>query len=111
MLKQNRRNRIPVSTKDTFCVPFNIQQKARNGYKVSENPVKPTVEFTTTYEEALDKLRSCNIAGWRDYGQGNSQSARKAIGWVKIIDANRLLDESDDNKRVVLYESLTDVVD
>ncbi len=111
MSKQKRRNRIPVSTKETYCIPFNIKQKAGNGYKVSENPVKPTIEFTATYEEALEKLRSYDIAGWRDYGKGNSQSARKAIGWVKIDDAKRLLDERDDTKRVVLYESLTDVVD
>lgn len=111
MLKQKRQNRIPVSTKDTFCIPFNIHQKARNGYKVSENPVKPAIEFTATYEEALDKLRSYNIAGWRDYGKGNTQSARKAIGWVSLNDAKRLLDESDDTKRIALYESLTDIVD
>ncbi|KAA8681274.1 hypothetical protein [Vibrio gigantis] len=109
-MKQNRANRIPVSTKRTGCTPFNIKQKSAQGYKIGENPVKSNGEFEASYASALDKMRNMDCAGWRNYGAGNSQSAHKAIGWVLESDAQRLLKEKDDEKRVELFMSLTDVV-
>ncbi len=82
-----KKNRIPVSTIKTGCIPFNKVQKAASGYKVGENPVKENGEFIASYDDALEKLRSMKTAGWRDYGAGNSQSAHKAIGWVSESDA------------------------
>jgi len=111
MLKLRRENRFPVSTKQTFCVPFNIKQNGVNGYKVSENPVKPTKEYTSTFGEALSKLRTYKVAGWRDYSAGSTSGARKAIGWVTEVDAEKLLAEQDDAKRVALFESIKNVVD
>ncbi|MEL0659920.1 MULTISPECIES: hypothetical protein [Psychromonas] len=111
MLKSSRENRIPVSTKKTGCVPFNIKQKASEGYKVGENPVKPVQNYTLGFNDSLVKLRTYKVAGWRDYGSGNSQSARKAIGWVTESDAKLLLAEMDDSKRVALYESIADVME
>lgn len=109
-MKENRVNRIPVSTKRTGCMPFNIKQKAASGYKIGENPVKVNGEFETSYALALEKMRAMDCAGWRNYGSGNSQSAHKAIGWVVESDAQKLLNENDDVKRVELFMSLADVV-
>ncbi|KAA1176063.1 hypothetical protein FWJ25_02720 [Marinobacter salinexigens] len=109
-MKLTRENRFPVSTIETGCVPFNLKQKAREGYKVGENPVKDTGEYVDTFTEALERLRAMRIAGWRDYGAGNSQGARRAIGWVTKADAERLLGEKDTEKRIALYRSIIDVV-
>lgn len=106
-----RNNRVPVSSIRTGCIPFNVKQKANLGYKIGENPVKENGYFVATYEEALDHLRKMKVAGWRNYGQGNSQSAHKAIGWVTYSDAANLFAERDDTKRVALFKSLTDVVE
>ena len=73
--------------------------------------MKPTNDYTPSFKGALPKLRTYKVAGWRDYGAGNSQSARKAISWVTEKGANRLLEEQDDLKRVAIYESLTDFVE
>ena len=105
-----KKNRIPVSTLRTGCIPFNKNQKAAEGYKVGENPVKENGVFVDSYEEALNKLRKMKCAGWRNYGEGNSQSAHKAIGWVVESDAELLLSEPDDQRRVKIFKSLTDVV-
>jgi hypothetical protein len=110
MLKSTRENRFPVSTIKTGCVPFNLKQKAKEGYKVGENPVKETGKYVSAFEEALEKLRVMRIAGWRDYGQENNQGARKAIGWVTKNDADRLLGEKDAAKRVALFQSISDIV-
>lgn len=106
-----RANRYPVSTVKTGCIPFNIKQKAGEGYKVGPNPVKETGVFIGSFELALEKLRSYEIAGWRNYGSGNSQSAHKAIGWVTKSDAEMLLKEQNHAKRVELFKSLKDVVE
>lgn len=50
-------------------------------------------------------------AGWRDFGAGNSQSAHKAIGWVLPSDAIKLLAETDAERRVELFKSISDVVE
>lgn len=105
-----RCGRIPVSTKSTGCLPFNVSQKAQKGFMVGENPVKLNGKYVMTYQEALEMLRAMDCAGWRDYGLGNSQSAHKAIGWVTAEDAARLLNEKNKNKRVELFESMTDIV-
>lgn len=110
MLNSTRENRFPVSTIETGCVPFNLKQNAKEGYKVGENPVKETGKYVDTFDEALKRLRAMRVAGWRDYGQGNSQGARKAIGWVTKDDADRLLLEKDTAKRVALFRSISDVV-
>ncbi|MCB1699058.1 MAG: hypothetical protein KDI34_22785, partial [Halioglobus sp.] len=88
-----RRNRIPVSTIETGCVPFNRTQTGKKGYKVGENPVKDNGIYIETFEDALNELRKMRCAGWRDFGAGNSQSAHKAIGWVSVADAAKLLSE------------------
>ena len=106
-----RRNRVPVSTEKTGCLPFNVGQKADSGYKVGENPVKENGYFVPSYSEALDALRSMRIASWRNYGSGNSQSAHKAIGWVTESDAKMLLAEANPEKRVEKFKQLTDVVE
>jgi hypothetical protein len=111
MLKSKRENRFPVSTIKTGCIPFNLKQKGEKGYEVGENPVKETGKYVLTFEDALSQLRIQKTAGWRDYGSGNSQSARKAIGWVTKEDANRLLTEKDQTKRIALYKSLTNIVE
>ncbi|XQW86568.1 hypothetical protein ACOYR1_07555 [Thalassotalea piscium] len=111
MLKSKRAGRVPVSTKKTFCVPFNIKQNGRKGYKVSECPVKPEVNYTLSFSDALEKLRGYKVAGWRDYSSGSTKGARQAVGWITESDANKLLVEKDDQKRVVLFESLSDVVE
>jgi hypothetical protein len=110
MLDSTRENRFPVSTAETGCVPFNLKQNATEGYKVGENPVKETGKYVGTFEEALKRLRAMRVAGWRDYGQGNSQGARKAIGWVTKNDADHLLGEKDTAKRVALFRSISDIV-
>ena len=110
MPKSTRENRFPVSTIKTGCVPFNIKQKAGEGYKVGENPVKATGVYVETFANALDRLRAMSVAGWRDYGAGNSQGSRKAIGWVTKADAERLLGEKNTEKRIALYRSISDVV-
>lgn len=110
MLKSTRENRFPVSTIETGCVPFNLKQKAREGYKVGENPVKDTGVYVDTFADALDRLKAMSVAGWRDYGPGNSQGARKAIGWVTKADAEHLLGEKNTEKRIALYRSIGDVV-
>ena len=51
-----------------------------------------------------------NNPGWRDFGQGNSQSAHRAIAWISPEDAARLMAETDKNQRVALFKSLSDVV-
>jgi hypothetical protein len=106
-----RKNRIPVSTERTGCVPFNTKQKADEGYKIGENPVKENGYFVATYVDALAALRNMKVAGWRDYGAGNSQSAHKAIGWVTQSDADLLLAELDKEKRVAIFKKLIDVVE
>jgi len=106
-----RKNRIPVSTKQTGCVPFNLHQKSRKGYNVGENPIKSSKNFVDSYDKALNVLRSCDCAGWRNYGTGASGSAHKVIGWVTLADAKRLLAEVNDKHRVALYESLVDVIE
>jgi len=110
MLKSAKEDRFPVSTIKTGCEPFNLKQKAREGYKVGENPVKETGVYVDTFADALDRLRTMSVAGWRDYGLGNSQGARKAIGWVTQTDAERLLKVKDKEKRIALYQTLLDVV-
>ena len=111
MLKSKRAGRVPVSTKRTNCVPFNIKQNGRNGYKVSECPVKPEVNYTPSFSNALEKLRGYKVAGWRDYSAGSTKGARQAIGWVTEADAEKLLAETHDAKRVAFFESLLDVVE
>ena len=106
-----RKNRIPVSTKSTGCVPFNRSQKSNDGYNVGENPIKPSKNFIASFEDALNILRGCDCAGWRNYGIGSKGSARKVIGWVTETDSKRLLSEVNDKDRVALYESLSDVVE
>jgi hypothetical protein len=103
-------NRIPVSSIKTDCIPFNKAQKAVNGYKVGENPVKENGEFILSYDDALVRLREMKTAGWRNYGAGNSQSAHKAIGWVSESDALILLSEKNSERRVQLFQAMTDVV-
>lgn len=111
MLKSKRAGRVPVSTKETYCVPFNIKQNGRKGYKVSECPVKPEVDYTLTFSDALEKLRGYKVAGWRDYSRGSTKGARRAIGWVTEADANKLLAENSDAKRIELFESFADVME
>lgn len=105
-----KNNRVPVSTIKTGCIPFNRTQKAVDGYKIGENPVKENGIFVSTYNDALNKLREMNCAGWRDYGEGNSQSAHKAIGWVSEIDAATLLSETNKERRVALFNSMAGAV-
>lgn len=104
-----REKLIPVSTIATGCIPFNRKQKARQGYKIGENPVKESGVYVESFDEALQKLRSMKCAGWRDYG--NSSSAHKAIAWVSEKDAEMLLGETNKAKRVLLFESITDKVE
>jgi hypothetical protein len=111
MNESMKKNRIPVSTKRTGCVPFNVSHKSDDGYNVGENPIKPSKNFVVSYEEALNILRSCDCAGWRNYGSGSKGSARKSIGWVTEADSKRLLAEVNDKQRVALYELLSDVVE
>ena len=106
----SRKDRVPVSTVRTGCIPFNKKQKAAEGYKVGENPVKENGYFVVSFEDALEKLRSMNNPGWRDYGSGNSQSAHKSIGWVTKSDASILLAEPDPDRRVGIFKALKDVV-
>ncbi|MEH6626608.1 MAG: hypothetical protein V7739_09190 [Motiliproteus sp.] len=106
-----KKNRVPVSTIRTGCIPFNKTQKAANGYKVGENPVKENGFYALSYIDALDKLREMKSAGWRDYGEGNSQSAHRAIGWVSESDASILLSENDKERRVQMFKAITDVVE
>jgi hypothetical protein len=105
-----KRNRIPVSTIRTGCIPFNKTQISASGYKVGENPVKENGDFVASYDDALNKLRCMNTAGWRDYGSGNSQSAHKATGWVLEADATILFSEKSKERRVELFQAMTDVV-
>ncbi len=109
---KTRKKRIPVSTVSTGCIPFNISQHGKNGYKVGEVPVKNTGFYVTTFDGALEALRRMNNSGWRAYGNGlgSNQGARKSIGWVTIEDADRLLSEFNDAKRVALFKSLTNVI-
>lgn len=107
----SRKNRVPVSTIRTGCTPFNKKQKASEGYKIGENPVKENGYFISSYEDALEELRSMNNPGWRNYGAGNSQSAHKSIGWVTQKDARALLAEPDPEKRILIFQSLDDVVE
>lgn len=109
---RTRKNRIPVSTVRTFCVPFNHRQNGKDGYKVGENPVKENGVFVQSFEEALEKLRKMNCAGWRAYGKGpgSNGGARKSIAWVTVEDANKLLDEPDNDRRIQIFKSLSDVV-
>ena len=103
-------DRIPVSTERTGCIPFNRGQQGKAGYKVGENPVKENGEYVESFEDALQRLRAMNNPGWRDFGQGNSQSAHRAIAWISPEDAARLMAETDKNQRVALFKSLSDVV-
>src|SRR5690606_19118968 len=105
-----RKNRIPVSTERTGCMPFNMKQKADEGYNVGENPVKQNGYYLATYNEALEALRTMEVAGWRNYGSGNNGGARKAIGWVTESDAKMLLAENDPKLRIAKFKKLTDVV-
>jgi hypothetical protein len=105
-----RKNRVPVSSVRTGCIPFNKTQKAAKGYKIGENPVKENGFYVSAYIDALNKLREINNAGWRDFGQGNSQSAHKTIGWVSEADAAILLSEKNKERRIELFKSMTDVV-
>ncbi len=104
-------NRVPVSTIKTGCVPFNRTQKAKAGYKIGDNPVKKNGFYVSDYDQALEQLRDMDFAGWRDFGTGNSQSAHKAIAWILDTDASILLAETDTDKRVELYKSLTNIVE
>jgi hypothetical protein len=110
MLNSTREDRFPVSTIEAGCEPFNLKQKAISGYKVGENPVKKTGVYVDSFADALARLRAMSVAGWRDYGPGNSQSARKAIGWITKTDAERLLKVKDKEKRIALYRTISDVV-
>ena len=105
-----KKNRVPVSTVRTGCIPFNKNQKAAEGYKIGENPVKENGFYVSSYVDALNKLREMKNAGWRDFGQGKSQSSHKAIGWVSESDAAILLSEKNKERRIELFELITDVV-
>lgn len=108
-----RKGRVPVSTIRTYCVPFNIRQKNQYGYAVGEAPIKGNNDYTRSYDEALDKLRKAPCAGWRAYGSGVGSakgSVRQAIAWITQEDANILLSEPNDERRVQLFHSLTDVI-
>lgn len=106
---KNRINRVPVSTKETGCIPFNKGQKAKAGYKVGETPVKDNGFYIQDFDDALNAMRIMHCAGWRDYGKGNTQSAHKAIGWINYDDAELLLSEKNNSKRISLFTSLTDI--
>lgn len=105
-----RKNRIPVSTERTGCMPFSRKLKNDDGYNVGENPVKENGCYLATYDEALEALRAMKVAGWRNYGSGNNGGARKAIGWITESDAQMLLAENDPKIRVKKFRKLTDVV-
>jgi hypothetical protein len=107
--KQTKNGRIPVSTIQTGCIPFNKTQISKNGYRVGENPIKTQGDFIWDFEEALDNLRSKNTPGWRDYG--NTSSAHKGIAWVTPADAQRLLNMKDKTERIALFKTLEDVVE
>ncbi|MEH6443714.1 MAG: hypothetical protein V7784_07445 [Oceanospirillaceae bacterium] len=51
-----------------------------------------------------------NTAGWRNCGAGNSQSAHKAIGWITESASLVLLSEKNNERRVELFQAMTDVV-
>lgn len=105
-----KNQRTPVSSEKTGCLPFNRSQKAAQGYKVGENPVKENGKYVESYDEALEMMRGMKCASWRNYGPGNSQSAHKAIGWVTRADADRLLSIKEPSDRVAAFRSLHDVV-
>lgn len=109
-----RKGRVPVSTVKTHCVPFNHMQHNNHGYEIGENPVKGNGSYLDNFDKALDELRKKNTASWRAHGSGPGNgrgAARKAIGWVTVEDAKRLLNEKDDIRRVQLFQMLTDVVE
>lgn len=104
-----RSGRVPVSTVRTGCIPFNRRQKSGEGYRIGENPVKDTGFIVAIFEEALDRLRLMRNPGWRNYGTGNTGSAHKSIGWITMADAERLLDEPNDQRRVELFRNIESV--
>jgi len=109
MITNSRSGRVPVSTSRTGCIPFNRRQKSGEGYRIGENPVKATGVTVDTFEEALDRLRLMKNPGWRNYGNGNSGSAHKSIGWITMADAETLLAEPNDHRRVELFNSIESV--
>ena len=107
--KHTRDGRIPVSSIETGCIPFNKSQISRNGYLVGEKPIKGQLDFVENFNEALVKLRTTNNPGWRNYR--DTGSAHIGIAWVTPEDAQLLLNEKDPSSRVALFRSLKDVVD
>ncbi|WOT05389.1 hypothetical protein [Shewanella youngdeokensis] len=107
-----RENLVPVSTVATFCVPFNIEQKGTKGFEIGENPVKQNGQYVDTFDEAIKCLRKMKNPSWRAHGKGPGNcngGARKAVLWVTKKDAMRLYEEKDNNRRVSIFQSLSDV--